>query len=70
MSNHTKPSFINPDERYLSDRQIAKRFDIHRTSPWKWAAQGKFPQPVRLSERVTRWRLSDVLAWEKGAYHE
>lgn len=30
---------------------------------WEKVRKGEFPQPVRLSERITAWRLSDVQAW-------
>lgn len=59
-------NFSELDEVYLSDRQLAKRYDVCRALPWRWAAQTKFPKPVKLSERITRWKLSDIVAWEKG----
>lgn len=30
---------------------------------WEKVKRGKFPAPIKLSERVTVWRLSDVQAW-------
>lgn len=30
---------------------------------WRRVSSGQFPKPVRLSERVTGWRVSDVKAW-------
>lgn len=53
------------EEVYLTDRQLAKRYGTSRELPWRWASQGKFPKPVKLSERTTRWKLSDIIAWEK-----
>ncbi|MGM9401605.1 helix-turn-helix transcriptional regulator [Aliiroseovarius sp. KMU-71] len=46
--------------------QLAERFGIHRTTPWLWAkdAANSFPSPVKLSARCTRWKLSDIEAWE------
>lgn len=61
----TSSNLSELDEIYLSDRQLAKRYDTSRALPWRWAAKGKFPKPIKLSERITRWRLSDILAWEK-----
>lgn len=40
--------------------------DLIRLSPsWVYAevAQGRFPQPLRLSSRCSRWKLSAVRAW-------
>lgn len=53
-------------ETFLSDNQLAKRYDVSRVTPWRWSSQGKFPKPVKLSPGCTRWRLSDILEWEKG----
>lgn len=31
---------------YLSDVQVAARYGVHRTTPWRWAqADGSFPKP-------------------------
>lgn len=30
---------------------------------WAWAAQGRFPKPVKLSPRVSAWPVADVRAW-------
>lgn len=49
---------------YLTDAALAARFGVSRATPWRWAKEGNFPQPVKLSPGCTRWRLSDVEAWE------
>ena len=30
---------------------------------WRMAKAGTFPKPIKLSERVTAWKVSDVRAW-------
>lgn len=30
---------------------------------WRMARAGTFPKPIKLSERVTAWRVGDVRAW-------
>mgnify|MGYP003619777263 CR=1 FL=1 len=30
---------------------------------WEQVKAGKFPQPVKLTERVTAWRISDIEEW-------
>lgn len=30
---------------------------------WRMVKARKFPQPVKLADRVTAWRAEDVLAW-------
>jgi prophage regulatory protein len=52
-------------ETYLSDAQLAKRWGVHRTTPWRWAkTDPAFPKPVSLSPGCTRWRQSAIEAWE------
>ncbi len=49
---------------YVDDKTIAKRFGVSRATVWRWARTSNFPAPVSLSPGCTRWRLSDVEAWE------
>ena len=53
-------------EQYLTVRDVSHRLSIGKSTVWAWTQSEKFPQPIRLSSRCTRWRLSDVLNWEKG----
>lgn len=53
------------DNQFLSDRQVAARYSVHRVTPWKWVERGTFPKPVKLTPGCTRWRLSDVEQWER-----
>jgi predicted DNA-binding transcriptional regulator AlpA len=50
---------------YLSDRQLAARYNVHHLTPRRWMRDDpSFPRPVRLSPGCSRWRLSDIEAWE------
>ena len=51
-------------ESYISDKQLAARYETHRATIWRWAQKGQFPHPVKLGPGCTRWRSSDVEAWE------
>lgn len=54
-------------EVYVTDAQVAARYGVHRATPWRWAkVDPSFPKPVNLTPGCTRWRLSDVEAWEKS----
>lgn len=33
---------------------------------WRKVKAGQFPRPVKLSERVTAWRVDDVRAWMRS----
>lgn len=51
--------------KYLSDLQIAARYGVHRSTPWRWAkVDPNFPKPVTLSPGCTRWSLAELERWE------
>jgi predicted DNA-binding transcriptional regulator AlpA len=35
---------------------------VSKSHFWKGVKDGRYPQPVKLSERITAWRESDILA--------
>lgn len=45
---------------YVSAAQLAERYSVNKSTIWRWAQRGVIPQPVRLSEQCTRWRLADI----------
>lgn len=50
---------------YLTDKQVADRFGVSRPTVWRWVrSENGFPKPVTLSAGCSRWRLSDIEAWE------
>jgi predicted DNA-binding transcriptional regulator AlpA len=53
-----------PDSGYIRQSQLIP--DVVPVSPatlWRNCKAGQFPKPVKLSERVTAWRVGDVRAW-------
>lgn len=54
-------------EFLLSDKHVANRLNVHRGTIWHWLKNDPtFPKPFKLSERCTRWRLSEIEAWENA----
>jgi len=54
-------------EIYITDRQIGARFNVHHLTPRRWLkTDPTFPKPVRLTPGCSRWRLSDIEAWESA----
>lgn len=49
--------------QYLSDKSLAKRFSVCRTTIWRWSREAGFPKPVKFGG-ATRWRLTEIEAWE------
>ena len=58
MSNASKTQ-----TRFLSDKDLAERYSIHRVTPWRWVQAGKLPKPIKMNGS-TRWKLADIEAWE------
>ena len=50
--------------KYLTDKAVAERYSIARSTVWHWESNGMMPKPVKLNGS-TRWRLSDLEEWEK-----
>jgi prophage regulatory protein len=46
--------------RYSSDRQLAEQYAVSRATIWRWASEGRIPQPVKLSPGCTRWNMAAV----------
>ncbi|MEP4197261.1 MAG: AlpA family phage regulatory protein [Aliishimia sp.] len=52
-------------ERFLNVKAVADRYSTHIATIWRWAKDvDDFPAPVKLGNGATRWRLSDLDAYE------
>jgi len=52
---------------YLSDLDLAKRYNIARHTVWRWHRErADFPRAVRLTPGCSRWKLSEIEAWESA----
>ncbi len=52
-------------ETFLRDTDLAARYGVARNTVWRWQRErSDMPRPVRLSPGCTRWRLSEIEAWE------
>lgn len=54
---------ILPETGYLRIRRVLTFVPFSRSHLWKEVKEGRFPKPVKLSERVTAWRAEDIRAW-------
>jgi len=53
-----------PSTGFLRQQQILGQIaPVSSSTLWRWVASGRFPKPVKLSERVTAWRCEDIRAW-------
>lgn len=51
---------------YASDVEVGAHFGVSRATIWRWTNERGFPAPVKLSPQITRWKWSDVTAWESA----
>jgi prophage regulatory protein len=52
-------------EVYVTDAQLAARYGVHRSTIWRWVKTApQFPEQVVFSPGCTRWKLSEIEAWE------
>ena len=52
---------------FLSDLEVSQRYKINRVSVWRWVKSNGLPSPVKLSPGCTRWKLTELEAWEQKA---
>ena len=52
------------NEQFLRLPQVMEATGLAKSTIWLWVKQNKLPAPIKLSARVTVWRLSDIKAWQ------
>lgn len=50
---------------FLRITNVMKKTGIARSTIWLWVKENKFPQPIRLSPRVTVWVEADIEEWQR-----
>jgi prophage regulatory protein len=49
-----------PETGFLRLPQVLSIIPVGKTSWWKGVKSGRYPKPVKLSERCTAWRAEDI----------
>lgn len=52
-----------PETGFVRVKQIIAptgRIPVSRSWWWRGVKEGRYPKPIKLSERVTAWRVSDI----------
>lgn len=63
--SHEKNSFAWPNDGFVRLSSILAPkgpLPISRSSWWAGVASGRYPKPVKLSPRITAWRVNDLRA--------
>ena len=50
---------------YVSDKDLARRYNVRRETVWRWVKIGSLPKPIRITGGTTRWKLSEIEAFEE-----
>lgn len=50
---------------FLREKHVRQLIPVAHSTLWAWVRSGKFPAPLKLSDRITVWRNSDVQAFIK-----
>jgi prophage regulatory protein len=59
-----------PQTGLMRIKQVLRFVPVSRSNWWQGVKEGRYPKPVKLSERVTTWRACDIRALVEGAGHE
>jgi len=52
-----------PTKGFVRQATILPVLGFSASTLWRRVKQSSFPQPIKLSERVTAWRAEDIHAW-------
>ena len=56
-----------PSRPFLSVKQVAERYGLSVATIWRWSKErDDFPRPRKLGSGSTRWKLDDLVAFERS----
>ena len=55
-----KNNYSLPETGFLRLPQILELFPVGKSTWWAGVKSGRFPQSVKLTERITAWRVEDI----------
>jgi prophage regulatory protein len=63
MSDSLPTAAALPTTGFLRQPQVLTFIPISKSTLWRRVSAGTFPAPIKLSARVTAWRVEDVKRW-------
>jgi predicted DNA-binding transcriptional regulator AlpA len=51
---------------FLAVEAVALRYGVSKRTIARWTEAKSIPAPVRFGERLLRWKLIDLIAWENS----
>ena len=55
---------------FLDMQEVSRRVGLRRSFIYQLAKDKKFPQPVKLTERQSRWIESEIVEWQRARVAE
>ena len=52
-----------PSEGFIRVGTLAAILGVSVVTVWRWSSDSRLPKPLKLSARITAWRVEDVRAW-------
>ena len=65
-ANATAPALLVNPQSMLRLPRVLDLVPVGKSAWWAGVKAGKFPRPVKLSNRITAWRARDILALTEG----
>lgn len=59
-----------PQVGFLRQAQVLQFIPISKSTLWRHVQTRTFPEPVKLSPRVTVWRVEDIRQWIAAQGHQ
>jgi len=51
------------EERFIRIPKVMEKTGLARSTIWLFVKKGKLPKPIKLSQRVTVWKESEISAY-------
>ncbi len=61
--HHNQSYWDAAKNRLLTVREVADWLQTSTRTVWRLVSASNLPQPLRLSKRTVRWRISDIRKW-------
>ena len=52
------------DDEYLRMIDLKHRYKVGASTIYDWINKQGYPKPYKLGPKLSRWKLSDCIAWE------
>lgn len=61
MTMATDKKIFSPEEQLLRAWDVAKLLGVSIPTVWRWTREGKLPQPMKITQRITVWRKTEII---------